>query len=95
MISKRTLQNVKLVALAGLILLSLIACAPSNEATPYQAPALDPRDEKACYDPGVGEDAIETLGAHRVALAECRRKHQNVVNQYNEVRSDLGKKGPI
>lgn len=82
-------------ALAGLILLSLIACAPSNEAAPYKAPVLDPRDEKACYDPGVGEDAIEALGAHRVALAECRRKHQNVVNQYNEVRSDLGTKGPL
>lgn len=69
-------------------------CSESNEAAaPYQAPPLDPRDQKACYDPGVGDEAIASLGAHRVALADCRKKHQNVVKQYEQVRQELGLKG--
>jgi len=94
MLSKQTLNNVKLLALALLILLSLIACGPSSSALLVKAPPLDPRDEAECYDPGVGAEAISTLGETRVALADCRKKHQNVVEQYNEVRADLGGKGP-
>jgi hypothetical protein len=82
---------------AALLTLTLVsACSTSSDgAAPFQAPPLDPRDEKPCYDPGVGEEAITSLGQHRVALADCRKKHENVVKQYNQVRQDLSKKGPI
>jgi len=81
--------------LPALLILQLVSgCFGSNEAaTPYQAPPLDPRDEEICYDPGVGNEAIDTIGSTRVALADCRKKHQNVVKQYNQVRSELGRKG--
>lgn len=93
----QTLKNRCSPAMAALLILTLVsACSKSGEgAAPYQAPALDPRDEKPCYDPGVGGEAITSLGQHRVALADCRKKHENVVEQYNQVRQDLGKKGPI
>ena len=93
--SKETLRTGR--ALAALLVLTLgSGCLGSNEAAaPYQAPPLDPRDEKACYDPGVGDEAISTLGSTRVALADCRKKHQNIVEQYNQVRADLGRKGPF
>lgn len=48
-------------------------------------PRLDPRDEAACLDPGVQGNAIEALADNRLALAQCSRKHGNVVGQYNEV----------
>jgi len=68
-------------------------CFGSNEsAAPYQAPPLDPRDEKACYDPGVTDEAFESLAQNRLALAECRKKHANVVGQYNRIRNELGRK---
>jgi hypothetical protein len=73
----------------------LIGCGTSADGpAAYQAPPLDPRDEKDCYDPGVGDEALASLGDNRVALADCRRKHRNVVRQYNRVRADLGQKGP-
>lgn len=75
-------------ALSALLILS--ACDPSSKAAPYKPPALDPRDEKPCYDPGVGTEAITTLGKTRVALVDCTRKHQNVVDQYNAVRDRMG-----
>lgn len=53
-------------------------------------PALDARDATACYDPGVEGTYSEALTANRVALADCRRKHGNVVAQYEEVRDKLG-----
>ena len=63
----------------------------SDKPAPYQAPPLDPRDEKVCYDPGIKGDSISALGDTRTALADCRRKHKNVVNQYRSVRVELGK----
>ena len=67
------------------------ACSESNESGPImvQAPPLDARVVQACYDPGIGEDALVALGEHRVALASCRKRHQNVVDQYNSVRELL------
>lgn len=60
-----------------------------------ELPPLDPRDEKPCYDPGIAEDAFDALGEHRVALADCRRRHQNAIDQYNEARTQIGTgKGP-
>lgn len=57
---------------------------------PYQPPELDPRDKKACYDPGIEGDALSALGDTRVALADCRKKHENVVDQYEAVRVKQG-----
>lgn len=77
-----------------LITIPVSGCLGSNEtATPYQAPPLDPRDEAVCYDPGIGQEAIDSLGRTRVALADCRKKHQNVISQYNQVRERLGREG--
>lgn len=68
------------------------ACERSGESTYRGAPVppLDLRTAAPCYDPDVGTDAIETLTRHRVALAECRRKHQNAVEAYEDVRENLG-----
>lgn len=51
-------------------------------------PRLDPRDEASCVDPGVRGNAIQALADNRFALAECSRKHGNVVGQYNAVYSE-------
>ena len=59
---------------------------------PVQIPRLDARDESPCYDPGVEGNYGEALTANRVALASCRRKHTNVVEQYNSARNGLGPK---
>lgn len=79
---------------AASTLLLLTACGTSSKSVPFEAPPLDPRDEKPCYDPGVGDEAISTLAETRVALADCTERHGNVVEQYNEVRENMGKSGP-
>lgn len=72
------------------------ACSKSNKGTAdVPIPRLDPRDEKPCYEPGVSTDALDSLVENRIALAECRRKHGNVVQQYNDVVEGFGKEeGP-
>ena len=55
-----------------------------------ELPALDPRDEKPCYDPGVEGTYGEALAANRTALVICISRHQNVVDTYNEARKKLG-----
>lgn len=78
------------------ILTLVTACSESDKAAPYKAPPLDPRDERPCYDPGVTSEAIETIAQTRVALADCTRKHRNVVSQYNDVRGRMGAtEGPL
>lgn len=71
-------------------MLLLSGCGESSKAVPYEPPPLDPRDEKLCYDPGVGVEAISTVAETRVALADCAGKHSNVVTQYNSVRDRMG-----
>lgn len=93
MTSQNPLKKTGLVV--PLILLLLSGCGESNKAAPYEPPPLDPRDEKKCYDPGVGDEAISTLAETRVALADCAGKHTNVVTQYNDVRDRMGvEEGP-
>ena len=90
--SRARLNQGKL-GLALFLMTFVIGCSESNEgAAPYQAPPLDQRDETPCYDPGVDSDAIKAIAENRVALAACRKKHQNVVDQYEDVRSNLGQK---
>ncbi len=90
--SKRSSKTVKLILVTFLTML-VSGCLGLGEevAAPYQAPPLDARDEKMCYDPGIKGDSISALGDTRTALADCRRKHKNVVNQYRSVRVELGK----
>jgi hypothetical protein len=66
-------------------------CFGSSELIGTKIPRLDPRDEAPCYDPGVSQDAVVATAENRVALASCRAKHQNVVDQFNSVRVRLGK----
>ena len=60
----------------------------SSTAAPI--PPLQATDATPCYDPGVDRDAIVALANTRVALASCRKKQQNVVSQYNDVRETFG-----
>ena len=57
-----------------------------------ELPALDPRDEELCYDPGVVGTYGEALAANRTALVICIERHQNVVETYNEARQEMGPK---
>lgn len=61
---------------------------PILQAPPI--PPLDPRIEAPCPDPGVRGDYLSALTANRLALAECRRRHQNVVESYNDARNSFG-----
>ncbi|QXN72656.1 hypothetical protein RCZAHN_47 [Rhodobacter phage RcZahn] len=54
-------------------------------------PPLDPRDEQPCDDPGVEGTFGQALADNRVALADCRQRHENVVEAYNDVRHRIGK----
>lgn len=73
------------------ILMSASACNVFGRAPQLEhVPALDPRDEAECTDPGVGAEAIVALAENRVALADCARRHANVVRQYNDVRQQMG-----
>lgn len=62
--------------------------ARATTTTPI--PPLDPRDEAACEDASVDGGAVEIAANARLALAICRGKHQNVVEQYNDVRRTFG-----
>lgn len=85
-----------LVLLALSLTMFVSGCGQSTDGRiVVELPPLDPRDEKPCYDPGIATDALVALGEHRVALADCRRRHQNAIDQYNEARTQLGTgKGP-
>ena len=64
---------------------------PSDKlSTAIPIPPLQAADAAPCYDPGVDRDAIVSLANTRVALASCRKKQQNVVSQYNDVRATFG-----
>lgn len=77
-------------------MMSVTGCFGSGDGrVVVDLPALDPRDEETCPDPGVAQDAFVALRQHRVSLVDCRNRHANVVAQYNEVRENLGTdKGP-
>lgn len=51
-------------------------------------PDLSPNDKKLCYDPGdpVGIDAIAVIADTRLALADCRLRHQRVVRKYSDAQ---------
>ena len=68
------------------------SCGPSNRplSVGKPIPRLDPRDEKACVDPGVPGNMVQIAAAARLALAKCSEKHGNVVEQYNDVRQQFG-----
>ncbi|MEX2480219.1 MAG: hypothetical protein WD928_05095 [Gammaproteobacteria bacterium] len=43
-----------------------------------------------CRDPGVAEDAVETIAETRLALGECSRKNAGKDHFYNDVRTIYG-----
>jgi hypothetical protein len=53
-------------------------------------PALDPRVERACEDPGVSGTFGQALAENRTALVICTERHNEVVAAYNEAREQLG-----
>lgn len=72
---------------ASSLLILLSACAEYSDPRTIVIPQLDPRDEKTCTDPGVPARAAEAVAVTRLALADCTRKHKNVVLAYNGVRT--------
>jgi hypothetical protein len=76
--------------------MSLAGCARSGsrslvQAERVQIPAPDPRDTKACYDPGVDGDAIVALTENRTALAVCKRRHAGMVKWSEDITSAFGR----
>lgn len=73
------------------LLMSVSGCGTSGSfVSPVEIPKLDPRTESPCYDPGVEGNYGEALTDNRVALADCRKKHGDAVNAYNDVRTRFG-----
>lgn len=72
--------------------LCLMSCGssfgPSTENKPI--PPLDPRDAQPCVDASVEGSIIEIAANARKALAQCKDKHENVVEQYEDVREQFG-----
>ncbi len=71
--------------------MSVTGCGTSNNIGLGNGviPRLDPRDEAPCPDPGVEGTYAEALADNRVALADCRNRHQNVVDAYNDLREEV------
>ena len=72
---------------ATFLMVFVSGCGQSSDIgiAPRGIPDLDPRDEKPCYDPGVEGSYPEALAENRLALADCRMKHANVVKAYLQV----------
>ena len=69
------------------------ACSPSFDPGPVAVrpvlPALPVEMVQECEEPGVDRDAIVALTENRVALADCRRRHNAVVDFYHDLQADL------
>ena len=80
-----------MMVLALLLTTSLSGCEGFSKRVYVPAgtpvPALDARDKSPCEDPGVDPDLARAAVENRLAWAKCRRKHANVVGQYEKVRS--------
>ena len=64
------------------------AQATAQPIEPGAIPDLKPEDARKCPDPAVpeGVDEREIIADHRVVLGDCRRRHQRVVKQYQDVQ---------
>lgn len=73
-------------------MMSVSGCFGSSEPTtkPQPIPPLTPYAEAECPDPGIATDAIKALAENRLALADCRKRKQVAVRQYNEVKAAFG-----
>lgn len=78
------------VILASSLVLFVSNCSESSRQAGAPIPPLDPRDSRPCYEPGVDQNAVKALTDTRVALADCRKKHDNVVRAYEGARQALG-----
>lgn len=80
-------------ASALLMTILVAACATSNDpgrvAVTPSLPDLSPELVQVCKDPGVDPDAIVALTENRVALAACRRLHQDTVQFYLDAKRGL------
>lgn len=80
------------------LVLMLAGCASANQGAGLvrpQLPVLPGELANACGDPGVraGQPVLNEFGRTRQALAECRRKHRDVVRFYDRLRSGLASIG--
>lgn len=67
-------------------------CAQSVSPAGVPIPDLPATVRSPCPDADIPQDAVAAVAAARLALATCRRKHDNVVRQYDEVRAAFGQK---
>ncbi|MCA1775703.1 MAG: hypothetical protein LC676_08880 [Loktanella sp.] len=74
-----------LTALVALVLAAACGQTEPVGLAPRSVPDLDPRDERTCYDPGVEGSYRDALAENRLALADCRLRHANVVEAYLQV----------
>lgn len=75
--------------LACCLLMMLAGCATSGDVPipPHRPlPPLAAADKEPCHDPGVKDGAIaqSELATNRLALADCKRRHGRVVEQYQD-----------
>ncbi len=61
---------------------------PAPVPAPVVVSSLSAEDKRPCDDPGVqpGVDMRDIIADHRVALGECRQRHQRVVKQYQAIQ---------
>lgn len=65
-------------------------CAPSIEtAVRPILPDMPATTASPCVDPGVASDALVALTETRLALAACRRKHNDAVAFYSDVKGRI------
>jgi hypothetical protein len=70
----------------------LVACQGSGSGlVKPQLPVIPANLAVACRDPGVtaGRPVLSEFARNRQSLAECRRKHRDLVAYYNDLRARL------
>lgn len=80
------------VSSAFFLMMFVSACSESGSTARVAAPVpdLSAFARSGCRDPGVDRDAVRALAETRVALAECRRKKDAAVAQYDDVKTRFG-----
>jgi len=85
------MRYVRFAALAPFLMIFLSGCARSIEAI-SPLPPLPVSLAAPCRMPAVKRDAVRSLVDHRLALAECRRRHGRTVRFYRRLRANKKKR---
>lgn len=86
--SKSSYPKVALFALSLTVFAS--ACSPFiDTAVRPVLPDMPATTASPCSDPGIALDALVALTETRLALAACRRKHDDAVAFYRDVKGRM------